>query len=282
MMRLCLLVALCIAVPSLNATLVVFVPTRDGIVVGSDSRVTVQGKYFDIATNKVRIAPTAKSIAFAITGNAYIYEVPPKEISMRDWLQKNKPMFSGYGVVESYLASHPRFDLTNENVKRVGLAVAGALDKFLKLHPKQRNAFLGTEVCQLVLFEHTFGTQGYASVIIGMTPQGDLLLKPTTSAHAHSNDFALVTYFGESAYTQQNVTSPNARGYGNLSASSRALLKTLEGTRVDDVRASDVAVFVKDLIRAVEETMKIVPAESGVGGPVQLLFMTPSSIERAK
>src|SRR5437588_3979742 len=85
-----------------SGTLVVVIPTRDGLVVAADSRSTVLGQNFDGA-EKLQLANTETPILVTITGTSDFANMPPPGVSLIDWMPNATYNYRGTAFVVSYL-----------------------------------------------------------------------------------------------------------------------------------------------------------------------------------
>jgi len=154
MIRFCLGLALCVASFPCSATLVLAIPTRDGLVVAADSRMTVEGEYFDIAV-KLKVARDSTSLVYTTTGYCDFADVPPPGVSMAQWLPIATWQFRATAFVDSYLSNRPSTPLRMENVVEIGAALASSIGDYFDLRTELRELFQGHPVCQLAIFRIT-------------------------------------------------------------------------------------------------------------------------------
>jgi len=67
-------------------------------------------------------------------------------------------------------------------------------------------------------------------------------------------------------------------GQGHQFLPERIISLWNSASSVKDLTAPEAALIAQTVIRATEATSAIVPIENGVGGPVQILLITPDSI----
>lgn len=256
-------------------TLIVAIPTKDGLVVAADSRATAEGEYFD-GREKLNLVESTPPVLFTITGSADFIDSPPPGVTLREWITK-APGFRGSSVVRAYLQQNPVRRLTLDRIAQVAAALAASLQDYF--HQASIVGFRGRELCRLAMFQADEGIPRYASLAVAVTEdgrveaRGPIILKAYEPASAMGGEL-----IGEGDYAKAHVL----RGEGRRFLPERAVAILNAKLRVRDVSAADGAFLARSIIEATEATTTMIPVPSGygIGGPVHIYLVAPQSIKR--
>ncbi len=257
-------------------TLVVAIPTKEGLVVAADSRATVEGEYFD-GREKLNLVESTPPVLFTITGSADFIDPPPPGMTLREWVPKAPYGFRSSSVVRAYLQQSPVRPLTLDRVAKVAAALAASLQDYF--HRVPIVDFRGRELCRLAMFQADGGIPRYASVAIVVTEDGRVEARGPIILKAYEPGSAMGgELIGEGDYTKAHVLRGEGRRF--LPERAAAILNA-KHVRVRDVAAVDGAFLARAIIEATEATTKLIPVPSGygIGGPVYIYLVAPSSIK---
>jgi len=255
-------------------TLVLVIPTRDGIVASADSRGAVRGQFFD-GRKKLRAAQTTPPIVFAITGAADF----PKEIQPgvppEDWPYA----FRSHETVFSCLVEGREFVLTPGRMHDIGDALALSVGSFLTRSGKL-DEFTRRDICRLVLCQSDAATGDslYGSVAISMGSTGTIGLADARFERYLLDGSGCVERIGEGTYLNEVVLN----GPGRQFLSNEALSLLTSPYRIKDVDSRAAAAIATAVIRAAEYTTRLspIPSGSGIGGPVMCLVLQGSGVSQ--
>lgn len=269
-------VAQCFRSIALSGTLVVVIPSREGLVIAADSRSTVDGQYFD-GVVKLHVTQTQRPIVVAVTGTANFIDAPPKGISLEDWFPKATYRYRGTSFAQAYLNQRPDTVLSASVVSAVAAAFATSLGEGLDADPSKKAHFAGQELCRVVLAQtESDGSMRYASVPLNVDSGGRVIPGTPVFEVYRANDERTMHYLGESRYTAEHVLGPNGRRL--LDSRAAHLMNAARG--ISDLSASDACFIAVAIIRAAEATTCLVPIPSGngIGGKPNAYLITSERV----
>ena len=260
-----------------SGTLVVAVPTNDGLVVAADSRREYRGQFADVNRPKLHVIDREKAppMVFALTGSFEAHE-PPFGMSLHDWLESSPREFDGSVVVHETLLARPE-RLTQATVEAATSGLFESFRRYLETKPGlvRRNAFL----CRILIFQVT--TSG--SMIIGTSGLGVdsgarviVVEAPALQSISRSDGARGDLVFGARDYTNTFVL----QGAGRKLIPDRLLKLFHTGKRVRNLRQKDGWLYSNALIDATARMMVDNPPPGGanVGGPVRGYLLTASRV----
>ena len=259
-----------------TGTLVVVVPSQDGLVVAADSRSTVLGQNFD-GIGKLQIARTHRPILVTITGTSDFADPPPPGVSLKEWMPKATYQYRGNPFVQTLLEKRPEISLSHTSAAEVASALASSLNEFLGARPALTVQYVSQDLCRLVLCqESTDGVMLFASVPLVVDDRGHVEAQATTFKRYGGQDGKVMEFIGEDRYTTEHVLG--SHGTHLLDQRAADILNAKGFIR--DFRSTDAAWLAQAIIKAAEATTKIVPVPSGngIGGPVAIYLVTAKHV----
>jgi hypothetical protein len=255
---------------------VVVIPTRDGLVIAADSRSTVQGQYLD-GVVKLHVARTKRPIVVSITGTSDFAHAPPAGISLQDWFPKATYEYRGTSFVQAYLDNRPDTVLSASVASTVAEAFATSLGAYFDTRPAMKSRFVRQDLCRLVLAQAgSDGSMLYASVPLSLDSEGRVIVGANTFKAYRPHDEKAMEYIGEDRYTTEHVLG----SHGTHLLDQRAADLWNVARRIDDMSAADASFVAAAIIRAAEETTRVVPVPSGngIGGPPMAYLITSQTV----
>lgn len=256
-----------------RGTLVVVVPAANGVVVASDLRSTVGGKFFD-GREKLHVVNTFAPIVFAFTGAPDFANPPPAGAELEDWVPRVSYAFRASDLVRSFLEGRRDFVLTDLSLRDVAVYVLAGARDFLGRRPQALNIFLGRELCRLALCQADAGGSAslYGSAVLKVELNGDIVLSQaqfTRYLPTDEMDFQLI---GEARYVTRFVFDGPGRCF--LTAEAQSLLKA--NVMIGQFQADEADRLATAIIDAAERTSALIPIPSGhgIGGGVRRLLLT--------
>ncbi len=259
-----------------TGTLIVVIPTADGIVVAADSRGVVRGNPID-GRKKLHVASTRRPVVFAVTGAADFPHACPPNVEFIDWMTDPLYVFRASDCVRSYLGRNPSFVLTEVALSAVAVDLAGAVSVFLSRCPQKLDEFSGRDICVLVVCQTESRESSLCgSVGLSVKPDGEVVLCTPTVRRYRSTDEKHLDFFGEWQYAWDVVVQGEGKQFlreeETLIWNARRLVKDLSGF--------EGARFASSIIEAAARTTAFVPipSGSGIGGAVTALILTSTDV----
>ena len=262
-------------VPS-GGTLVALVAANGGIAIAADTRTTVAQTYCDGRT-KLFVPKSRKHTVVFETGEGIQLPQPTatQSLDICGYINSTPPILDINAFLVEEVDANPDIVLTQTELQRIAehclskvAEYAHTFDGHALVSYLGKNMFQGVIVTYDV--EHETGLVG--SFIIGVdstgapslgTVQWEELLK----TDAMGRD---LQYFGETQYVKQYVYTLGEKFLGPCKA---LLGKTVSETSLPDASSAALA-----LITASEETTKIVPPPTGIGGPIDVAIITTTGV----
>jgi hypothetical protein len=255
---------------SLRSTLIVAIPSGEGIVLGADSRITAGGEFVD-GDMKLQVVKGPPCLVYCITGTYEFREVPPMGVSLAEALPHLRVTFDGADVARSILESRLPQNLTSAEAESVGRALGEALGAHIRSDRALAASFQGQSLCRLCLFQVSDeGGAMIASIEILLDTNCSVVLGPVYGETFGMSDLCDAKFAGEFDFVKRHVLAGPGRHL--LSPSSSALLSSLP-LPVQDMGAGVAAKLAAELILAASVMAATVPAQTGIGGPIQLLLL---------
>jgi len=255
-------------------TLVLVIPTRDGIVAAADSRGAVRGQFYD-GRKKLHTAPTIPPTVFAITGTADFPNAIQPGVPPEDWSYA----FRSHESVSPCLVQDREFVLTPGRMRDIGEALALSVGNFLTRSGKLEE-FTGRDVCRLVLCQPDAATGDslYGSVAINMSSTGTVSLSGPRFERYLLDGYGYVERIGEGSYLNEVVLN----GPGRQFLTNEALSLMTSPYRIEDIDSREAAAIATAVIQAAEYTTKLSPilSGSGIGGPIMRLVLQGSRVSQ--
>ena len=267
---LCLVLAF--GVCQARATLVVVIPTSEGVLLAADSRITLRQKFVD-GVGKIRLVSGRPDLAFALTGQSEFLPVAPDDATAHElrfaW-EHGPRQFSGQAVVEKFLASQPPSPLDAQILGALGKRLSISLIDALRSKMDGR-LFYGKQLFRTVItqYDSVTGTARIGSLRVDLSERGIPNIRDIQLDTVNGADFRIALIFGEQRYFEENVV----RGFGQRYIAGEAREIWGRGGRVRDFTAPSAATVARSWIRATAKMTEIIPLANGVGGPLKIFLL---------
>lgn len=253
-------------------TLVVVIPTSEGVVLAADSRITLRRQFVD-GVNKIRLVSGRQDLAFVLTGQSEFLPVLPDDATaqeLRDAWERGPRQFSGQGVVEKFLASQPPAPLDAQILVSLGRRLSVSLVDALRSRMDGR-LFYGQQLFRAVIaqYDSTTATTRIGSLRVDLSERGIPNIRDIELDTVAGRDSKIALIFGEQRYFEENVM----RGFGQRYIAGEAREIWGSGGRVRDFTALSAATVARSWIRATAKMTEIIPITNGVGGPLKLFLL---------
>ena len=271
-----LLVAILTLPASASATLILIVPTRDGIVIAADSRVTItyqnNRKYEDGAT-KVHFVATQPPIAFAFAGNADFPKSPPPAVGIAQSTSSMEYHFRSIPAVEKAITSLSSTTLNDAFVKTVAGALAKELTNLFAADHDLRKTFSSAWVSKFFLVQSHGATLLVGRASLSADAAGVVRVTEADALQPIAQDDPFEPHV--STDYVKHVLGGVGRQFLPPGFSP-----TLGGRRVRDVTPGDAVRYVRTIVQATEATTRLVPFGNniGIGGPVKGYLVKTDSV----
>jgi hypothetical protein len=265
-----LLVALLLPLPA-RATLVVMVPSRDGLVVAADSRMSFLGSECDGAFKIVELARPARTVVM-VTGDSIFLKPPAAgETDVCHYVESAPRMLDVAAIVRHYLDRNPagpaRFSLED-----LGAVCVRAVDRFRLSNPAVFQAFAGKDLFSVIVASYDPASR--VATLRNFVVRVD---RGTQRIEAARFDRIAVTpkdrrgvwIYGETAYVEKNVYA----GFGRQYLSANTLNFILGNKPVGETPLSRAVAAAVNVIQATSRATEKVPAPSGIGGPIRAVLL---------
>lgn len=243
-------------------TLVMVIPTRDGLVIAADSRGMVRGRFID-GRRKLNVADTATPLVFAMTGSTDFPDHCPYGADPDAWFANPAYAFRTSEAVREYLHAHPEFVLNETTIREATRALMMAVDVGLySRFPQMRFNRAGQDLCCLIICEaEAGGTFAVAWACLAFDADSCLFMRePIIWRYRPLNEKACLP-FGEYEYVKEHVFEGEERKLISeeivSSWNSRQYIKEVSG--------SEGAQVVSAIIEAAERMTELPSISSGSG-----------------
>jgi hypothetical protein len=256
---------------SASATLVVIVPSAEGLVVAADSRTSILGTPCDSQYKIAELKRPARTVV-AITGEV-AFIAPPKagEQDLCGYQKSAPRLLDISSVVTSYLErkSADPFQLSLEDL---GAKCVEAVEAFRQAHPLALEGYSGRDIFSVVIA--SYDDRSKSSQVLNFAVR---IEQATRKVEATRLTRVIISpqrrrgvwSYGETDYLNKNVFGGVGRTFLTGETSSFILLdKPVSETPLD--QAVSVATNVID---AASRTAQIAPSPSGIGGPIDVILL---------
>jgi hypothetical protein len=261
---------------ALVGTLIVVVPTRDGVVVGADSLATVAGGHIPSAPKLQTIDGNVRTIV-TLTGTSEFYPPPPpgtKSDQLGNWIFTSQKMFSGDAIVREKIRELGDLILTEAMVWRIAEGLCEDLSHFFSLLPRHDIVpFIERELCRVLFVQFDASSRTMFLKSIAIRVDFDRQFRPTgfSNQEAPADHPVFAWRYGESDYVNANVLRGGSVGFAYLGDLFWRLFTS--GKLVSTTTVDDAKLLIEQLISATERASATVPIPSAVGGKPYILLL---------
>ncbi len=262
------LLALLLSIPA-HATLVAVVPSRDGVAVAADSRLTFLGSQCDGAFKILVPASPARTLA-VITGDSLFVAPPPAGANPCRYLETAPRLLDIEAVVAQALAkSGPEI-----STAAVSAACLRAVRSFARRYPGALKPYAGRNIFSVVLigFNPAAKTTTLRNFVLRMDAAGlhasAARLTETTVGLKDPRD---IWVYGETDWLSSTVYNGPDRRF--LDSATLAFLA--DRRPVSEVPLLEAAAVAGNIVEAAARTAQTNPPPSGIGGQVHVIAIGP-------
>jgi len=265
------LLAALLASISAHATLAVVIPTRDGIVVAADSRMTFMGAHCDGAF-KILIPARPTRTAVIVTGDAiFVQPQDSKDTNPCERLA-SAPRFLDIGSVVTDYLERGSPDPANLSLADLAAACVHATERFQQSYPAALRAYAGKDIFSVVVasYDPVTLSSTLRNFVVRMDAQTHLPKATRFTNTAFSQrDQAGVFIYGETAWVSSHVYI----GYGRQFLSPPTLDFIHARAPISQVPLNHALAAAADLLQASIRTAQSVPPPHGIGGAIHMVHL---------
>lgn len=256
--------------PAARATLAVAVPSRDGLVIAADSRLTFMGAECDGASKILIPARPVRTVAVVTGDGVFVAPAPRGEDPCR-YLANAPRLLDMDAVLTQYL------DHAGNNPARIDLAALAdacvqAVERFRAAHPEALRNYAGRVIFSVLAASYEPGRsttilRNFVVRIDDRTGRAEAARMSTTAIGAR--DPSGVWIYGETDWVTRNLYAGAGRTY-----LSPATLEFLRNRRpVGGTSLESAAAVAADLLNAASRAAKIDPPPSAIGGVLRVVVV---------
>lgn len=258
------LLALLLSIPA-HATLVAVVPSRDGVAVAADSRLTFLGAQCDGAFKILVPAKPSRTLA-VVTGDSVFVAPPPANADPCRYLETAPRLLDIDAVVAAALAkSGPEI-----STAAVSQACLRALRAFARRYPGVLSPYASRDVFSVVIvtYNPTRKSTTLRNFVLRMDSAGlHASAARVTETTVGLKDPRDVWVYGETAWMSAAVYNGPGRHF--LSPATLAFLT--DRRPLADVPLLEAAAVAGNIVEAASRTALANPPPSGIGGQVHVI-----------
>jgi hypothetical protein len=254
-----------------GGTLVVMVPTAEGLVIGADSRDTISGKngYQHFCDDVFKIVEISRfdRTAFVVTGHSTILDLS-EAIYLDQVCSQRRAIFDIAAVVKQAFESGRT--LPNNVLETLPEICVRAVKEFSSTNNTYAS-LLGKQLFQIAVgrFEPSDSISIVDSFAVALGEDGEVRPIDSKSQRFKLDQEPSLTLYGEAGYLTQSVFN----GPGAQFLTDRYSRFKNGPKRIEDVEVTVGADFATDLIEAAAKTSLIVLPSTGIGGPVDVILL---------
>jgi hypothetical protein len=272
MARLLALALLALMLPArAGATLVVIVPSADGLVVAADSRASVFGVSCD-GQFKITDLRRPERTVVAVTGEAAFIAPPGAGVQDVCGYLKSAPRLLDISSVVKRSLERKKADPFKLSLDDLGAECVGEVERFRRGYPDALEEYAGREIFSVVIA--SYDPKSKSSVLLNFVVRMDAATRKTeagrfTRVLISQRIRRGVWSFGETDYLNKNVFGGVGRGF--LTADTLSFI--LDGKPVSEARLEQAVAAATNIIEAAGKTTRIIPSPSGIGGPIDVVLL---------
>ena len=272
MARLFALAVLALMLPTrAGATLVVIVPSADGLVVAADSRASVFGVSCD-GQFKITDLRRPERTVVAVTGEAAFIRPPGAGVQdVCGYLKSAPRLLDISSVVKRYL-ERKEADPFKLSLDDLGAECVGEVERFRRGYPDALEEYAGREIFSVVIAR--YDPHSKDSVVLNFVVRMDAATRKVeagrfTRVLISQQSRRGVWSFGETDYLNKNVFGGVGRGF--LTGDTVSFI--LDVKPVSEARLDQAVAVATNMIEAASKTTRVVPSPSGIGGPIDIVLL---------
>jgi hypothetical protein len=270
-----LMAALLVSIQA-HATLAVIIPTRDGIVVAADSRMTFMGSHCDGAF-KILIPARPTRTAVIVTGDTiFVQPHDSKDANPCDSLV-SAPRFLDIGSVVTDYLERGSPDPATISLADLAAACVHATERFQQSYPAALRAYSGKDIFSVVIanYDPVTLSSTIRNFVVRVDAQTHKLRAARfTNTRYNARDRGGVFIYGETAWVSSYVYI----GYGRQFLSPATLDFIHSRVPIFQVPLDRALATAADLLQASIRTAQSVPPPHGIGAPIRIVILGSNSM----
>ena len=261
----------CMAPAPANGTLVVIAASASGLVIAADSRTSLLGTRCD-DRYKITEVRRPHRTAVAVTGNiAFIKAPDAREADMCRYLESAPRMLDIALVVKAYLERKVP-DFSKLSLEDLASECVAASQRLQNSNPGVFDSSAGGEIFSVVIANYDLRSK--TSTIMNFVVRIDVAtheIRADRFTHLTISPQSRrgVWSYGETDYINRYVFGGFGRDY--LSKPTKDFI--LVDKPVTEAPLDQAVAAIVDIIQAASRTANIVPAPSGIGGPIDIVLL---------
>ena len=259
----------------LVGTLVIMAPCQRGLVLAADGRQTVAGVEHDGKRKLIQPKRTERTVV-TVTGHGTFIPAPPSGAVTTDYLRNAPRLLDISAVVCAYLEER-NVPVAALDVLELSARCGHALERYQQERPGALNGFTDREVFRVVLagYEQANSEAVVRTFVVSWNgKQSASMISP--NRHFDGDSAFDVLAYGETDFLNQHVYG----GVGRQFLTKATIDLLLKPRPVAEVTLDEAVAAAKNIIGAASKATAIVPAPTGIGGPVNVLLLSEESRPR--
>lgn len=257
---------------SLSGTLVIIVPTKEGLIAAADSRSSAGKSFCDGTYKIIHLSKPARCIA-TVTGTGIFVANPGPEVKDLCEYVKRAPRLLDIEQVVKSSVEKAADDIAALDIEDVASSCIDSLKKFASANPLAIKPFAGRELFSVVLAQYTATdrTAVIRSFTIRVSPSArDYEIVDVVRFAFAPNSPRDYAAFGETDYLNETVFGGVGRAY--ITPATVAFLRD-DNKTVSQTSLEEAIAVSNNIIEATSKATTLIPAPSGIGGPVHLVLL---------
>lgn len=254
-----------------HATLVALVPSKDGLVVAADSRITFLGVECDGAFKIIEPARPMRTVAI-VTGDTIFVDPPPAgAVHLCRYLESAPRRLNIDTLVRAYLERSPD-EPAQLDFSGLSAACVRQVERFRRAYPQALRRFTGKDIFSVVVASYDPASQtsflrNFVVRIDAPTRRVRAARFTRTAVSPHSSSGVWI--YGETSYVDRYVYAGFGRQF--LSPATLAFLRT--PTPVGETALDQAAAVAANIVQAAGLASQTISAPSGIGGRIQVVLL---------
>ena len=270
MLRIAVVFAMVIAADTTHATLVAMAPSRDGLAIASDSRLTFMGAQCDGAFKILHPARIPRTIA-VVTGDAVFVAPPPSDTrDLCEYLAGAPRLLDMNAIVTGELEKAGEH-AAQISMEGLSAQCVRAVEQFRASYPQALRNYAGRDIFAVVVaaYDPENSVAIVRRFLVRMTVDSKLEAAQQSETKFDAPAPSDVLVFGESDWVKQKVLAGTGQRF--LSASTIDFLSNRRP--VAEVSKKQAVFAVADVIEAATRAAELDPPPSGIGGAIQVVVI---------
>ena len=257
-----------------GGTLVVMVPTKAGLVIAADSRVTFGTGIACDDEYKITELANVDRTALVVTGTSNVTDTRPligkPMAGICEHVRRLPRKFDANTLVKKIIEEQPL--LATEKFDALPSRCSEAVKAFMATEPGVFDTLRGSSIFQVGLGSYSPDerTSFIRSFNVVMSGDGEIETINLKVQQFQANEGASLSPFGEVSFLMDHVfNGPGLKFLGERYGRFRSQ----QNSKIADIEIKVAADLASDLIEAASRTSQFVPARTGIGGPVDILLV---------